>query len=101
MRRLCGRSSIAATPVSGERERKQRGGTGFRCIVAHEGERSSAQGGASVRAVRKCMQYVRQADTSAWAPRPGGRMRQRTKGASSMGVRRSAVEDAPDEPRRQ
>jgi hypothetical protein len=71
MRRLCGRSAIAAAPVSGERERKRRGGTGFRCIVAHEGERSGAQGGASVRAVCRRMRYVRQADTGARAPRPG------------------------------
>jgi hypothetical protein len=74
MRRLCGRSAIALAPISGERERewKRRGGTSFRCIVAHEGERSGAQGGASVRTVRRRMRYARQTDTGARAPRLGG-----------------------------
>jgi hypothetical protein len=56
------------------REREEtRGGTGFRCIMAHEGERSGTQGGASVHAVRRRMRYAKQADTCARAPRPSGR----------------------------
>jgi hypothetical protein len=49
MCRSCGQPAIAASPISGERERGgQRGGTTVRCIVAHKGERSGSQGGGRV-----------------------------------------------------
>jgi hypothetical protein len=60
MCRLCSRTAVTATSVSGDREGKQSGDTDFRCIVAHEGERGGTHGGGSICAVRNRMRHARQ-----------------------------------------